>query len=77
MDLITNCFILFHILNIVLSELFFHCFSYDVIFTADAKTILKKFLKFDANLVFSAEDFCWPDKSLAVSTSFSKFCFHM
>ena len=44
-----------------------YCFSYDVIFTANAETILKKFLKFDANLVFSAEDFCWPDKSLAVS----------
>ncbi|XP_065060867.1 procollagen-lysine,2-oxoglutarate 5-dioxygenase 1-like isoform X1 [Rhopilema esculentum] len=41
--------------------------SYDVVFTAGADVILKKFLKFDANIVFSAEDFCWPDKSLASS----------
>eukprot|EP00794_Sanderia_malayensis_P015035 gene15035-16588_t len=39
--------------------------SYDVIFTTGPNEILKKFLEADANLVFSAEDFCWPDKSLA------------
>ena len=44
-------------------------FSYDVVFAADAQNILKKFLDFEANMVFSAEDFCWPDKSLAVSNA--------
>eukprot|EP00794_Sanderia_malayensis_P015032 gene15032-16583_t len=39
--------------------------SYDVIFTTGPNEILKKFLEADANLVFSAEDFCWPDKTLA------------
>uniref|UniRef100_T1IVE2 Fe2OG dioxygenase domain-containing protein n=1 Tax=Strigamia maritima TaxID=126957 RepID=T1IVE2_STRMM len=39
--------------------------SYDVILLADAETILDKFYKFKAKVVFSAEGFCWPDKSLA------------
>lgn len=38
--------------------------SYDVIFTAGAEEILEKFEKFDSNVVFSAEGFCWPDRSL-------------
>ena len=37
--------------------------------------MLKKFLKFDANIVFSAEDFCWPDKSLAVRFAKSSYAF--
>lgn len=41
--------------------------SYDVIFTAGAKEILKKFYKFNTNVLFSAEGFCWPDQSLASS----------
>ena len=41
--------------------------SYDVIFTAGADVILKKFQDFKSRVVFSAEGFCWPDKSLAVS----------
>ena len=40
--------------------------SYDVIFTADSDTIIQKFLEFDSKAVFSAEQFCWPDRSLAV-----------
>ncbi|XP_037566970.1 procollagen-lysine,2-oxoglutarate 5-dioxygenase isoform X1 [Dermacentor silvarum] len=39
--------------------------SYDVIFTASEDEILRKFSKFNCNVVFSAEGFCWPDKSLA------------
>ncbi|KAH6934059.1 hypothetical protein HPB50_019801 [Hyalomma asiaticum] len=39
--------------------------SYDVIFTAGEDEILRKFYKFNSNVVFSAEGFCWPDRSLA------------
>ena len=46
-------------------------YSYDVIFTAGADEIINKFLKFEANVVFSAEDFCWPDKSLEVRIQIS------
>lgn len=42
-------------------------FSYDVIFTSGAADIIEKFKKLDARVVFSAEGFCWPDSSLAVS----------
>lgn len=42
-------------------------FSYDVIFTAGADVILKKFKDFNSRVVFSAEGFCWPDVSLSVS----------
>ena len=38
--------------------------SYDVVFTASADEILEKLKKFDANVIFSAEGFCWPDRSL-------------
>ena len=41
--------------------------SYDVIFSADPETIIKKFIEFNSKSVFSAEQFCWPDQSLAVS----------
>jgi len=41
--------------------------SYDVIFTAGYEEIIKKFLAQDANIVFSAENFCWPDANLAPS----------
>ncbi|CAN7987400.1 unnamed protein product [Ixodes pacificus] len=41
--------------------------SYDVLFAAGAKEILKKFYKFNTNVLFSAEGFCWPDNSLASS----------
>ena len=40
--------------------------SYDVVFTASADEILEKLKKFDANVIFSAEGFCWPDRSLKV-----------
>ena len=43
-------------------------FSYDVVFTEDEKEILKKYDALNATILFSAEDFCWPDKSLAVSS---------
>lgn len=44
----------------------FHQFSYDVVFTSGADTILEKFAKFDARVVFGAEDAIWPDSSLEV-----------
>ena len=50
--------------------------SYDVIFTAGEKDILQKFLNFDSNVVISAEDFCWPDRSLAVS-SLKRYVLHV
>ncbi|XP_022085486.1 procollagen-lysine,2-oxoglutarate 5-dioxygenase 2-like [Acanthaster planci] len=39
--------------------------SYDVIFTARQEDLLHHFLGLNKNLVFSAEPFLWPDKSLA------------
>ncbi|EDW70891.1 procollagen-lysine,2-oxoglutarate 5-dioxygenase [Drosophila virilis] len=39
--------------------------SYDVIFTAALDEILEKFKESGAKLLFSAEKYCWPDKSLA------------
>ncbi len=42
-------------------------FSYDVVFTAGADVILERFMDFNCRVVFSAEGFCWPDQSLAVS----------
>ncbi|CAF1569915.1 unnamed protein product [Adineta ricciae] len=39
--------------------------SYDVVFTQPPEFLLNKFKKFDsARIVFGAEDYCWPDKSL-------------
>ena len=38
--------------------------SYDVLLLAGTDEILKKFKNFEANVVFGAEDFCWPDQSL-------------
>ena len=38
--------------------------SYDVLLLAGKDEILKKFKNFEANVVFGAEDFCWPDQSL-------------
>ncbi|KAL8624347.1 hypothetical protein ACOMHN_044778 [Nucella lapillus] len=38
--------------------------SYDVVFTDGAPTILERFAKLDARVVFSAEGYCWPDASL-------------
>lgn len=39
--------------------------GYDVIFANDLDHILKKFDKIDAKVLFSAEPYCWPDKTLA------------
>ncbi|GFR84006.1 procollagen-lysine,2-oxoglutarate 5-dioxygenase [Elysia marginata] len=39
--------------------------SYDVIITADKEAILEKFSKFNSRVVISAENTCWPDRSLA------------
>ncbi|KHJ41694.1 oxidoreductase, 2OG-Fe(II) oxygenase family protein [Trichuris suis] len=41
--------------------------GYDVIVNGDEKLILERFLQTGAKVLFSAEGFCWPDKSLAVS----------
>ncbi|XP_034933747.1 procollagen-lysine,2-oxoglutarate 5-dioxygenase isoform X1 [Chelonus insularis] len=38
--------------------------SYDVIFSSDLDTIIKKFKIFDARILFAAEKSCWPDKEL-------------
>lgn len=38
--------------------------SYDVMFLGGLKDILARFLKFDAGVLFSAENYCWPDVSL-------------
>ena len=43
-------------------------YSYDVVFTSNVKEIMAVFDKFNTQIVFSAERFCWPDRSL-------KFCF--
>ncbi|XP_011050655.1 PREDICTED: procollagen-lysine,2-oxoglutarate 5-dioxygenase 1 isoform X1 [Acromyrmex echinatior] len=39
--------------------------SYDVIFLGDLSIIVERFLDTDARVLFSAEAYCWPDKSLA------------
>ena len=41
--------------------------SYDVIIADGEDSIISKFRDFNAQIVFSAEGFCWPDRSLAVS----------
>ncbi|EDW19270.1 procollagen-lysine,2-oxoglutarate 5-dioxygenase [Drosophila mojavensis] len=41
--------------------------SYDVVFTAPLTEILEKFKESGAKVLFSAEKYCWPDKSLADS----------
>ena len=40
--------------------------SYDVVFAIDSERLLKRFNDFNANVLFSAEAFCWPDDSLTV-----------
>lgn len=39
--------------------------SYDVICNANYKEIIAKYLEFKSDIVFTAECYCWPDKSLA------------
>ncbi|EDV23843.1 uncharacterized protein TRIADDRAFT_50405 [Trichoplax adhaerens] len=39
--------------------------SYDVIYTAGTQEILEKFHQFNANVVFGAEPYCWPNQELA------------
>ena len=41
--------------------------SYDLVFMDDPSELVRMFKEFEANVVFSAEAFCWPDPSLAVS----------
>ena len=41
--------------------------SYDVIFLADLSSILEKFKKSGARVLFGAELFCWPDSNLKQS----------
>ena len=38
--------------------------SYDVLLLANQESILSTFYKMEANVVFGAENFCWPDESL-------------
>ena len=38
--------------------------SYDVVIAAKKEAILAQYDKFGANIVFGAENFCWPDASL-------------
>lgn len=44
---------------------FFSTFSYDVIFLGGLSAIVERFLDTGARVLFSAEAYCWPDKSLA------------
>lgn len=39
--------------------------GYDVIFLNDLNNILSKFLEMKANILFSAEPYCWPNVELA------------
>jgi hypothetical protein len=39
--------------------------AHDVLINSGANQIIKTFKKFNASIVFSAEDNCWPDASLA------------
>lgn len=58
-------------LTIVLTLFFYYYFhSYDVILLGKPEEFLKKFLDFKANMVFSAEGFCWPDRWLKVISIF-------
>ena len=41
--------------------------SYDVVFLAEPEAILSEFYKMNANVVFGAEAFCWPDEKLKSS----------
>jgi procollagen-lysine,2-oxoglutarate 5-dioxygenase, invertebrate len=42
--------------------------AYDVIFTQTPDFVLGKFEEFKpARIIFGAEDFCWPDKTLQVN----------
>lgn len=41
--------------------------SYDVLLLADKNEILEKFNSFGANVVFGAEDFCWPGEFERIS----------
>ena len=45
---------------------FYSSFSYDVLFTTGQEEILRKFKSFNASLVFSAEIYLWPDKTVKV-----------
>ncbi|KAL7675333.1 hypothetical protein ACOME3_001596 [Neoechinorhynchus agilis] len=38
--------------------------GYDVIFNDEPDEIVRKFVTFDKRIIFSAETFCWPDKTL-------------
>lgn len=38
--------------------------SYDVVFTTTLEVIVHKFRKIDANILFGAEKFVWPDETL-------------
>ena len=39
--------------------------SYDVVIAASKEDIIAQYERFDADIVFGAENFCWPDTSLA------------
>lgn len=55
-----NCRTLYIPLNINIVH-----YSYDVIFLAGLKEIVSRFHDLGGRVVFGAESFCWPDKSLA------------
>ncbi|ESO01390.1 hypothetical protein HELRODRAFT_185714 [Helobdella robusta] len=41
--------------------------SYDLVLTLDSAKLLERFDKFQVNVLFSAEEFCWPSVELAAS----------
>lgn len=69
--------VFFHFGIILVMIWIFH--SYDLILLGGPQAFLKKFLEFKANMVFSAEGFCWPDKWLKASAASSAFvsCFSL
>jgi hypothetical protein len=38
--------------------------AYDVFYTCDLETIIRKYLSFNTRILFSAEQFCWPNINL-------------
>lgn len=39
--------------------------AYDVFYASDLETIVKRYIGFNTRLLFSAEQYCWPDSNLA------------
>lgn len=63
----TQCYLFIYFsINSYQFKLFLY-FSYDVVLTGGPSDVVRAFKKFGAKILMSAEGFCWPDSSLAVS----------